>query len=104
MPALRSMPVIGFADDSAKLEPAGQDKVEIAVWAANRWRVNRLRVTGSGGSAALARQRAETVASLLREQGIEANVDVLGSASLRRQVHEAGALFAKSVVLRPFEE
>ncbi|MGD5997778.1 hypothetical protein QUU90_22555, partial [Xanthomonas citri pv. citri] len=55
VPAIQDFPDIRFADDSAVLDTNAKEKVAVAAWAAQRWRVNRLRVTGAGGTVALAR-------------------------------------------------
>ncbi|UZW61919.1 hypothetical protein [Lysobacter enzymogenes] len=104
VPVVQDLPAIRFSDDSAVLDASAKEQAIVAVWAAHRWRVNRLQVTGAGGTVALARQRADAVASILREQGVEVTVDILDSVSLRRSVHEQGASAARTVKLRPSPE
>ncbi|BAV95761.1 DUF389 domain-containing protein [Lysobacter enzymogenes] len=104
VPAIQDFPDIRFADDSAVLDTNAKEKVAVAAWAAQRWRVNRLRVTGAGGTVALARQRADAVASALREQGVGADVDTLDGVSLRRSVQREGTAAARMVTLRTPQE
>lgn len=100
VPPMQPLPEIVFADDSTELDAGARTRIEVAAWAAQRWRVPALQVTGFGGTPALAQARAEAVAGALRDAGLVATVQVADRSTLREQVRANGAAAARSVVLR----
>ncbi len=99
VPPVQPLPDIVFADNSAELDAALRAQIETAAWAAQRWRVAALRVTGFGAPAELARARADAVAEALATQGIRADVQVADRETQRQRVQEAGSTAARSVRL-----
>ena len=99
LPPLQALPGILFADDSAELDADAARIVATAGWAVQRWRGNAVRVIGVGGSEALARQRAEVVATALRASGVQASVTVDDVASIRARVRTQGPAAARTVLL-----
>lgn len=78
-PPLGPLPSVNFALRSAELDEAAQASLADASWAARAWGVQRLRVQGyastaGGGTAALARRRAEAVAAGLEKAGFTVEV------------------------------
>jgi uncharacterized hydrophobic protein (TIGR00271 family) len=99
VPAVQPLPDIVFADDSAAADAAMRARIETAAWAAQRWRVGTLRVTGFGGTPALAKARADAVAAALATHGVRTEVRVADREALRLHVQEHGSVAARSVRL-----
>ena len=80
VPAVRALPYLYFETGSVDLNAAETEKLADILWALQRWDINRVEVigfassTGAGRSlnTQLAQERAETVARLLNNGGVEA--------------------------------
>jgi len=76
LPPLQALPPVYFEHGSNGLDGGALNRLETIVWAARRWKIDRLEVVGhassdGGGSRRLAGVRAERVAEALRALGIE---------------------------------
>ncbi|MEO6227071.1 MAG: DUF389 domain-containing protein [Thermomonas sp.] len=98
-PPLQPLPGILFADDSAELDADSARTLATVAWAVQRWRGNAVQVFGVGGSEALARKRADAVASTLRASGVQATVRLDDTAAVRARVRDDGPLAARTVRL-----
>jgi uncharacterized hydrophobic protein (TIGR00271 family) len=99
VPPMQPLPRIVFTDDSTTLDADARARVDTAAWAARRWRVPALRLTGFGGTPRLAQARADAVAGLLRDQGLKVSVVLADRETLRERVRADGAAAARSVLL-----
>lgn len=97
MPPLQPLPDIVFADDRTELDAAAREQVDTVAWAARRWRARTLRVTGFGGTPALARARADAVAAALATQGVLSETGIADRDTLRRAMRDRGVAAARSV-------
>ena len=106
IPSIQALPWIVFDDDSSTL-PASDDW-NAAVWALQRWQVDRVTVEGHGGTPALARARAEQVADALRAQRIAVDaVRTADTAQTRGLIRVSGrdeAVRSVRILLQPDEK
>lgn len=76
VPPQADLPQISFADGSDALDPSARDAALTSAWAARRWNIRALAVPGltedMSGKPTLAQRRAAAVATVLREQGVQA--------------------------------
>lgn len=89
LPPLQPLPMIRFGLGSSVLEGTGRTDADAIIWALQRWKISKVRVTGyassdGGGSSRLAKARAETVSFLFEQNGFEVDAQPQYPAPLQK--------------------